>query len=93
MNKIVNNMNTCNNCGKLGHQFNQCKLPIVSYGIILFTSYHDHDDDDDDDTDDTTNSNKYKFLMIRRKDSFGFIDFIRGKYNICNINHSLSVIL
>jgi hypothetical protein len=31
------NMNTCNNCGKLGHQFNQCKLPIISYGIILFT--------------------------------------------------------
>ena len=41
MNKIINNINSninvCNNCGKLGHQFSQCKLPIISYGIILFT--------------------------------------------------------
>jgi 8-oxo-dGTP pyrophosphatase MutT (NUDIX family) len=65
-----NNTNVCNNCGKIGHQFNQCKLPIISYGIILFT----HD-----------NENKFKYLMIRRKDSFGFIDLIRGKYNTCNV--------
>jgi len=63
------NTNTCNNCGKTGHQFNQCKLPIISYGIIVF-SYFD---------------NVLKFLMIRRKDSFGFIDFMRGKYNENNI--------
>ena len=42
------NSNVCNNCGKLGHQFNQCKLPIVSYGVIVF-SYFD---------------NVLKFLMI-----------------------------
>ena len=28
--------NICNNCGKQGHQLHQCKLPITSYGIILF---------------------------------------------------------
>ena len=74
MNKTINNVNTnpnaCNNCGKSGHQFSQCKLPIISYGIILFTQEFENN----------------KYLMIRRKDSFGFIDFIRGKYNICNIN-------
>ena len=59
----------CNNCGKQGHQFHQCKLPITSYGIILFRS-----------------SNKgIQYLMIRRKDSFGYIDFIRGKYVLNNI--------
>ena len=26
----------CNNCGKQGHLFNQCKIPITSYGIIVF---------------------------------------------------------
>jgi 8-oxo-dGTP pyrophosphatase MutT (NUDIX family) len=66
------NLNICNNCGKQGHIFNQCKMPIVSYGIIVFRS-----------------SNRgIEYLMIRRKDSFGYIDFIRGKYsphNICQI--------
>ena len=36
---ITDNMNIkkqyfCNNCGKLGHLFHQCKVPITSIGII-----------------------------------------------------------
>ena len=54
----------CNNCGKQGHLFHQCKLPITSYGIILFKS----------------SEQGLKYLMIRRKDSFGYIDLLRGKY-------------
>jgi 8-oxo-dGTP pyrophosphatase MutT (NUDIX family) len=84
MNKNINNsninnsnMNVCNNCGKLGHQFNQCKLPIISYGVILFKKDY---------------NNEYKYLMIRRKDSFGFIDFIRGKYTLYNINQIQNII-
>jgi 8-oxo-dGTP pyrophosphatase MutT (NUDIX family) len=64
------NMNVCNNCGKQGHLFHQCKLPITSYGILLFKKDID---------------SVYRFLMIRRKDSFGYIDFIRGKYSPYNI--------
>ena len=26
----------CNNCGKQGHLYNQCKKPIISSGIIAF---------------------------------------------------------
>jgi 8-oxo-dGTP pyrophosphatase MutT (NUDIX family) len=63
------NISTCNNCGKQGHSFHQCKLPITSYGIIVFRS----------------SSVGAQFLMIRRKDSFGYIDFIRGKYSPYNI--------
>jgi 8-oxo-dGTP pyrophosphatase MutT (NUDIX family) len=84
MNKIINNnnnINVCNNCGKLGHQFNQCKLPIISYGIILFKD-HTHDNHDKD----------FKYLMIRRKDSFGFIDFIRGKYTTYNIKQIQNIV-
>ena len=66
---MIKNMNLCNNCGKLGHSFHQCKLPITSYGVVVFRS----------------SSNGLQFLMIRRKDSFGFIDFIRGKYSPYNI--------
>ena len=58
------NNNLCNNCGKHGHLFHNCKLPITSYGIVLFRS----------------SSSGLQFLMIRRKDSYGYIDFIRGKY-------------
>jgi len=63
------NTTICNNCGKQGHMFHQCKLPITSYGIIVFTS----------------STEGIQYLMIRRKDSFGYIDFIRGKYSINNL--------
>jgi 8-oxo-dGTP pyrophosphatase MutT (NUDIX family) len=72
----MNKNNFCNNCGKIGHLFHQCKLPITSYGIILFRYFE----------------NKIQFLMIRRKDSFGYIDFIRGKYSINNLDHIQSII-
>jgi 8-oxo-dGTP pyrophosphatase MutT (NUDIX family) len=70
------NTTLCNNCGKIGHIFNQCKLPIISYGIILFRS----------------SSRGLEFLMLRRKDSFGFIDFIRGKYSPYNIYHLQNIV-
>jgi 8-oxo-dGTP pyrophosphatase MutT (NUDIX family) len=65
----MNKQNICNNCGKQGHIFNQCKMPIVSYGIILCRS----------------STRGIEYLMIRRKDSFGFIDFVRGKYSPYNV--------
>jgi 8-oxo-dGTP pyrophosphatase MutT (NUDIX family) len=67
----MNKINICNNCLKQGHLFHQCKLPITSYGIILFRYNND--------------GRGIEFLMIRRKDSFGYIDFIRGKYAPNNI--------
>ena len=69
MNPMNKNNNLCNNCGKHGHLFHQCKLPIISYGVILFRSSNEG----------------LQFLMIRRKDSFGYIDFVRGKYSLYNI--------
>jgi 8-oxo-dGTP pyrophosphatase MutT (NUDIX family) len=65
------NNNVCNNCGKQGHLFHHCKLPITSYGIILFRKKND----------------EIEYLMIRRKNSFGYVDFIRGKYIQQNIEH------
>ena len=66
---MIRNNNLCNNCGKHGHLFHHCKLPITSYGIILFRS----------------SEQGLQFLMIRRKDSYGYIDFIRGKYTNQNV--------
>lgn len=70
------NTTICNNCGKQGHMFHQCKLPITSYGIIAFRS----------------STEGIQFLMIRRKDSFGYIDFLRGKYSLNNLNQLNTII-
>jgi ADP-ribose pyrophosphatase YjhB (NUDIX family) len=69
--------NYCNNCGKLGHIYNQCKMPITSIGIIAFR-YNDN--------------NVIEYLMIRRKDTLGFIDFMRGKYYIQNKFYILNML-
>jgi 8-oxo-dGTP pyrophosphatase MutT (NUDIX family) len=76
-NKCLNiNTMICNNCGKQGHMFHQCKMPIISYGIILFKN----------------SLEGLQFLMLRRKDSFGYIDFIRGKYSLYNLNQIINII-
>ena len=75
MNTIKNN-NACNNCGKQGHSFHQCKLPITSYGVIVFRA----------------SNLGIQYLMLRRKDSFGYIDFIRGKYSPYNISQIQDIV-
>jgi len=60
--------NFCNNCGKNGHAFHHCKHPITSIGIIAFRRIE----------------NDIQYLMIRRKDTLGYVDFMRGKYPIYN---------
>ena len=57
----------CNNCGKQGHLFHRCKKPISSIGIIAFRKSQRYD-------------NKFEYLMICRKDTLGYVDFMRGKY-------------
>lgn len=54
----------CNNCGKQGHVFHNCRKPINSYGVIAYRLHQ----------------SEIEYLMICRKDSLGYIDFIRGKY-------------
>ena len=68
----------CNNCGKYGHSFNHCKFPIISYGLIVLRY-------------DRFKKN-FQYLMIRRKDSYGYIDFIRGKYSPQNIRQLKQII-
>jgi 8-oxo-dGTP pyrophosphatase MutT (NUDIX family) len=74
--------NFCNNCGKHGHLFHQCKNPITSLGIIVFNDEKYRED----------NSNDIEYLMIRRKDSLGYVDFMRGKYPLFNKRYLLNII-
>jgi len=66
------NKQMCNNCNKYGHLFHQCRLPITSYGVIVFRK--------------NPHTEQCEFLMIRRKDTFGYIDLLRGKYQTHNID-------
>lgn len=70
--------NNCNNCGKKGHLFNQCRMPIISIGIVAVRK--------------NPTTNKNEFCMICRRNTLGFMDFIRGKYSVYNQYHISNMI-
>ena len=86
----------CVNCGEKGHVVKDCNGPITSFGIIAFKIVENEKDEMFDKNNrlqeilSTTNNfngatynttyPKTKFLMIQRKDTMGFTDFVRGKY-------------
>lgn len=84
----------CANCGKKGHIIKNCDKPITSFGIISFKLIKNDDTiqslERPQRVDDylKTKIKQYippykkdiKFLMIERKDSLSYTDFIRAKY-------------
>ena len=71
-----NNYTFCNNCGKNGHQFHKCKNAITSVGIIVFRP----------------SINGLQYLLICRKTTLGFVDFIRGKYPIMDPDYIIGIL-
>lgn len=67
------NMITCANCGCLGHVYRTCNHPTISYGFICFRIVE---------IDDGTYAPEY--LMVQRKDSLSYVEFMRGKYDLEN---------
>jgi 8-oxo-dGTP pyrophosphatase MutT (NUDIX family) len=63
----------CNNCGEKGHAFKTCKDPITSCGILLLKGLNDS-------LKLPANPDEVSILMVRRKDSMAYMEFIRGKY-------------
>ena len=70
MEKRIQPVMYCNNCGGKGHLFRSCKDPVLSCGILLI-----------DKPSLPVNSSNTRILMIRRKDSMSFAEFMRGKYD------------
>jgi 8-oxo-dGTP pyrophosphatase MutT (NUDIX family) len=60
----------CNNCGQKGHLFRTCRDPILSCGLFLIENASLPID-----------VQNTRVLMIRRKDSMSFAEFMRGKYD------------
>lgn len=72
MNNFVNirrkNMIMCANCGGLGHIYRTCNHPTISYGFICYKIIN----------------KKPMYLMVQRKDSLSYVEFMRGKYELEN---------
>ena len=60
----------CNNCGNYGHLFYNCKKPITSLGILVYRR---------------NENGNIEYLMVQRKDTLGYVDFLRGKYSDTNL--------
>ena len=73
----------CNNCRKYGHIFNKCKMPIVSYGVIVCRIKPNLG---------ANTAPVPEFLMICRRRTLGYIDFMRGKYSTNNKFYILNMI-
>ena len=86
----------CCNCGKLGHIYRNCKEPITSFGIISYkydsemerilidmvkAGQHPHRVREI--LKDSLSDN-IQLLMIRRKDTFGYVEILRGRYSLNN---------
>ena len=65
----------CNNCGSRGHVFKTCKDPITSCGILLLK-------DKKEPMKLPTDPKSVSVLMVRRKDSMAYMEFMRGKYDV-----------
>jgi 8-oxo-dGTP pyrophosphatase MutT (NUDIX family) len=69
----------------------QCIEPVTSYGIILFRIKSDWNQGAVLTTPTITSLEavwkNIEFLLIRRKDTLGFIELLRGKYNITDIEY------
>jgi 8-oxo-dGTP pyrophosphatase MutT (NUDIX family) len=64
----------CNNCGGRGHIFKTCKDPITSCGILLLRGVFEPMTLPID-------ASQVSVLMVKRKDSMAYMEFIRGKYD------------
>lgn len=82
------NPSTCTNCGIHGHTYKQCLQPLMSYGLLIFrytnTSWSINKTLCSDETtiNGTHNAGQLQVLMVKRKDSLRFVEFVRGKYEL-----------
>lgn len=92
---------TCINCNKRGHCVKNCYEPITSFGVIAIKKFTPDDEikfrvnpelsyilslkSVSKYVPNMKNNKDIRLLMIQRKDTIGFTDFIRGKYNASNL--------
>ena len=70
----------CNNCGEKGHAFKSCSEPVLSCGLMLLRGIQEP-------LVLPVEPSTISVLMVRRKDSMSYMEFIRGKYDPTNIEY------
>jgi 8-oxo-dGTP pyrophosphatase MutT (NUDIX family) len=64
----------CANCGAVGHMYKSCNHPVTSFGIICYRLRFDEHQQ----------CIYPEYLMVQRKDSLCYVEFVRGKFDIEN---------
>jgi 8-oxo-dGTP pyrophosphatase MutT (NUDIX family) len=70
----------CNNCGDKGHVFRSCPDPVISCGILFLRGIFEP-------LVLPVDPKSVSVLMVRRKDSMSYMEFIRGKYDSQDIDY------
>lgn len=77
----------CTNCGIEGHVYKMCTSPVTSYGVIAVRNLSTYINKPIfcSKVDTITGTDTYlplEILLICRKDSLSYVEFVRGKYNL-----------
>lgn len=82
------------NCGQHGHSYRECQSPITSFGVILFRVANPQWDQAKHLTSTPQSITGYEadfasiqVLLIQRRDSLGYVDLLRGKYSIHDVEY------
>ncbi len=77
----------CTNCGQNGHAYKHCLAPVLSYGMLIFRftnpdwSLATNLCSSLQTLNGTEQGGPLQILMVQRKDSLRFVEFVRGKYS------------
>ena len=78
----------CGNCGEKGHVYKRCTMPITSFGIVAFRNNESDvinieklEKAIGERLDKAGNDITNRMLMVQRKDTMGYVDFLRGRYS------------
>ena len=86
----------CTNCNQYGHHIRNCYQPVSSYGLIAFRiadpTWSQYRMSDSAGSIEPIPMNKVEFLMIQRRNTYGFVEIIRGKYKINDVDYLRSII-
>lgn len=68
----------CANCGGRGHMYRMCDRPVISFGVVCFRT--------------NRKTGAVDYMMVQRKDSLAYVEFIRGKYSLMNTDYIVQML-
>jgi 8-oxo-dGTP pyrophosphatase MutT (NUDIX family) len=97
-----NSVKYCGNCGSQYHTYSSCIQPFTSYGLICFrpkkrkaTQHNLLNSNNENVTENNINLEyklDYEIIMVQRKFTIGYIEFLRGKYQTSNFKYLNKII-